>query len=289
MYSLFGLSENVKTLYTLAYRHSQAPIKSATDLQNAFGQFLKSFQPGVQRLPPGMLFTNDPGTDHSLASLFVLDPLRMDRGQTTMIGEPYPPLEKQRRVEIVRAALEHLRERQPNLYLLFTLAINVVFFYDSTRAIGGSTSNGLGVIWLVGGDHFTVYDYAELLLHELTHSLLNIDEARYGHYDYIIAQRPESYAISAIMKVPRPIHKVVHTIVVSTELVLARRSFLPQRSEVTVHLSTDEIESNARDALNSVMQLSNLTKCVTPRILAILEACRAALDGDTLSLKEATQ
>jgi hypothetical protein len=192
---------------------------------------------------------------------------------------------------LARGALAELLDEDPRLSALFDLAIHSIFISktkvtpNGLGSHGGSASGSVGIIWLSMQDSLTEMDIKELFVHELTHHLLFIDELVHLHFEYEKMSREENFAFSAILNRIRPLDKVVHSIVVATEIVLARRSgLLDERAATTVHPSTDKMLRDVVQACDSVFALSNLDELLRPRGHELVERCRATCS----SLIEAT-
>jgi hypothetical protein len=191
------------------------------------------------------------------------------QNQAAMIGKTTEIEKKKNQIKNIKRAIDKFSTLCEEHCGIFELVINYIIFRDSNHAAGGSTSYGIGVLWLNLRDHLTVYDIIELLIHESTHNLLFIDEIRYSHYNYNLVALEENYAISSILKSKRPLDKVIHSIIVATELVLARRNFLGEL-DITVHPKSFELEKNIITSIDSVLALPKYRDLVTNRVDALI-------------------
>lgn len=97
---------------------------------------------------------------------------------------------------------------------------------------------------------------------------------------------PESWARSALLKVPRPVDKVIHSIIVATEIVMFSERFLGHPATPLVHPPTPKILTQIAAPLQSVQDMIDsharlgLTP-ITARVSALLQGVRdvLALDG----------
>ena len=156
-------------------------------------------------------------------------------------------------------------------------------FFRKTRknafgqaSFGGSSSTAIGAIWISGIGEPSRYDVAEFLLHELTHHLLFVSERCTAQFNYREMVKETNFAQSAILHRRRPLDKVVHSIVVSTEILLARDSFLPPQN-IRVHPESSQLRRQTQVAIESVFQLTNLEQIVTPWTIQLLNDCRRAV------------
>jgi hypothetical protein len=117
---------------------------------------------------------------------------------------------------------------------------------------------------------------AEFLVHELTHHLLFISERCVAQFYYKEMIKEENFAQSAILNRRRPLDKVVHSIVVSTEILLARQTFLPPK-QIHIHPESEVICSQTEIAIDSVLQSKNLDRVVTPWTKRLLSACQSVI------------
>lgn len=152
-------------------------------------------------------------------------------------------------------------------------------------AFGGSSSGGIGVIWISGYGELDQNSIAELLLHELTHHQLFIDECCHAHYDLAEIIKPENFSISAILNKRRPLDKVVHSIIVATEILLARSRFLRQQ-ETKLHGHSEVLMNKTVTAIGETMGMPNINKLLTERtreMLARALSCLKGLDSPLLA------
>jgi hypothetical protein len=124
-------------------------------------------------------------------------------------------------------------------------------------------------------------------VHELTHHALFIDEHRYGHYDYPVILAPETWAQSALLKTPRPLDKVIHSIIVATEIVMFREQCLGHPAAPLVHPPTAKICTQISQSLDSVEdQIAAQTRQgvnpVSARVRDLLSQVRDIVTSDRI-------
>jgi hypothetical protein len=171
-----------------------------------------------------------------------------------------------------------LHSSEPATAAAFELVIDTVFVPSHVREFGSETlSSALGVMWLHALPGWRDGDICELLIHELTHTLLFIDERRYGHYrDTKAMMASENHVASAIRTEPRPLYASLHSVVVACEL-LAWRQRVGDATAVDpkAHPPSALLRSNVRSALESIFALGRLEDLATPRACELLAACHA--------------
>lgn len=84
-----------------------------------------------------------------------------------------------------------------------------------------------------------------------------IDEIRYSHYNYGAIVDKSTWARSAILNVPRPLDKVLHSVVVATEILLLREQCLGHPIRPAVHPPTQIMVCQLLDALSSMEEILN--------------------------------
>jgi hypothetical protein len=137
----------------------------------------------------------------------------------------------------------------------------------------------VGTIWLSLHKKLPTIDLMELLVHEFTHNLLLIDEINTRHYNYDLIAKEENFARSAILRRSRPLDRVIHSIVVATELVLARDKYLGHAKRPVIHRKTTELIADTIAAIKGVRALPNLDQLITPHLNQLIGKCFVACKG----------
>lgn len=192
--------------------------------------------------------------------------------------------EMQQRVRLARNELKRLH---PEFYGIHEFAVHSVFFSHSNQ-IGGrvcnaaSSSNSIGVIFLNADLRLSVNDLMELLVHETTHTLIFIDELCNPQFDYEYLLNPSYFAKSAILNKPRPLDKVVHSIVVAIQVSCfrIRASGEYNMDELHAHPSSSTLMKQTLDAINDVKSMPNskASKVMTPHTLRLIDKCQAKME-----------
>lgn len=102
---------------------------------------------------------------------------------------------------------------------------------------------------------YSLHDMVEILVHEMTHHAMFIDEVRHVHYSYSAITDKSTWARSAILNVPRPLDKVLHSTVVSTEVLLMRANYIGHPMMSKVHPPTNIMLTQLNDAIASTEQI----------------------------------
>lgn len=281
-----GIEEVIRNAYLFS-RSTQPnePLPDLSTLRVGYRRALEQYQPYMPvnfSLDP---FINSQEQEEALVEAYTerkdnpLDDMNQD---SIMSAQPDTEINKSRKQALCRSARQLLCELDEPLAIAFDLVVHSVIFRESAAfsggrsARGGSTGGAIGLVW-VGtiGDSVTVYDMVELLIHELVHHCLFVDELCRPHFDYTLIADQKYWSQSAILNKPRPIDKTVHSIVVSTELLKFRnRSVRPGTTPApSVHPSDDILLAQTQTACKSLLKLKDLHLVAAPRILSLIEAC----------------
>lgn len=174
-------------------------------------------------------------------------------------------------MQAVTAAIEHLGKVNAGLRRVFDLAIHTVFYHRSRHSGGGSISSAPGVIWCSNRRTWSPTDMAEFLIHELTHNLLFLDERRHEHYvNPQLLSDPAAFAVSVVLKRPRPLDRAFHSLVVASE-VLSFRQENGEPNAPLVHPSTYDLLCASRSTIEGIRAVLARNPLVTPRFMEVLE------------------
>lgn len=199
--------------------------------------------------------------------------------QEDVLGSLYPPCVFRDKKTFASLALIELLSLSDDLKFIFALTIHSIFIQSSKPdkgilgSYGGSSSGSIGTIWLSVIDKIEKIDLMEMYVHELTHHLLFIDELNHPQFNYREIISPENFALSAILKKKRPLDKVVHSIVVGTELLCARYKYLNNHLPTLVHPSTKQLQLDTIAAIKSVCELRNIDDLITRHMREIVNEC----------------
>ncbi|WP_123957872.1 aKG-HExxH-type peptide beta-hydroxylase [Cupriavidus necator] len=120
-----------------------------------------------------------------------------DKAQSIVIKQSKDTEVNEKR-HLLGRALKELSLYSREHRALFDTIITDIFILPSDIARAGSTSAALGVIWANPRVQYTLHDVIEILVHELSHHTMFIDELRYSHYDYESIIDRSTWATSAI-------------------------------------------------------------------------------------------
>lgn len=221
MYGSYGIETCVQAIYALSepFVESSESIQTMSDLKPAYVRFLQSIHSQFP-IDNSEVVVRDRDRIMQFSAAFnssLIDDLQQEK----MIGGLYDAAILEKNVELVERSLAELNRLNPELSELFQLAVHAVILCGSgqnqegRRAHGGTSNRCIGVIWLNIHPGLSVENIIEMLIHELTHTLVFLDELIHAHFNYYTIGKEQYWALSSILKKTRPMDKVVHSIVVS--------------------------------------------------------------------------
>jgi hypothetical protein len=289
MYGTYGIEANLKTIYALCspFVQNDESIETMVDLKPAYIRFLRSIHPEFP-IENGEIVVNDPLRIAAFGNAFrasLIDDLQQER----MIGDLYEEKLFIQNALHLEKGLSALRKLDPVLGELFDLAVHAIVLCGSgknqegRRAHGGTSNRCIGVIWLNINPDVSIENIVEMLVHELTHTLVFLDELSTAHFNYSTIGHEEFWALSSILKRKRPMDKVIHSIVVSTEILHARMTYLQIESESSlIHPRTEDLVASTRAAISSVLNHPRIEGVCGPRAIEIVKFAKDFLDQNFL-------
>lgn len=248
MLRTIGIKRNIENLFALSQPYIIDRDHSYLGLKKAYKKFLHQIQPSV---PVSSLdtieFIKDIPRAREMIALFA-EKSRLD--DFDRIFSDSLQLQNEQ-LDVARWHLQKLKEVDEQLFSLFSLAINILFIGPSELASGGSSSGAIGCIWINSRPTWEPQDFMEFFVHEMTHNLVFLDEYRYHHYEnYSGMFLEENYAMSAILAKKRPLDKVFHSILVSTEVLLTRKDILGHPESPKLHPPTSIMLDKAFESID---------------------------------------
>lgn len=270
-----GMKRNIESFFLLSQPYIQDSNTSFLGLKKAYKKFLHHIQPSV---PISSLdeieFLTDTSRTKKMISLFA-EKSRLDDFDRIFLDNSQFQNEQ---LIVAERHLQKLKEVDEQLFSLFSLVINIIFSGPSELASGGSSSGAIGCIWINPRLTWDSQDFLEFFIHEMTHNLVFLDEYRYHHYEnYTGMFLEENYAMSAILAKKRPLDKVFHSILVSTEVLLARQNLLGHPESPKLHPPTSIMLDKAFESIDYVEKNSMVYSLLTPRGEELIKTCKEHL------------
>jgi len=274
----FGFESQIDNILTLIGTIDFKGVKKITTLKEVQSEYHSLIQKMQRRTPGGTPGTVNVITDFekakTLRPLFVNNSLLDDKMQADVITETKDDETSDKKALILRA-IHELGIYSEVHKALFDTLITDIFILPSSRAKAGSTSQAIGVIWANPKTTYSLHDMVEILVHEMTHHAMFIDELRYVHYSYSDVMDKSTWARSAILNVPRPLDKVLHSAVVATEILLMRANYIGHPVLSKVHPPTNIMLTQLKDAIAStekvLLQYKGAEKVLTDRANEIFD------------------
>jgi hypothetical protein len=275
MYFLSGPAKNLETIVVLATPYLPADQRvDQVSTKRAYGRYLAAYQPSVPRSSHSALeFVRDEHQVARLAELFGFDEAAaLARAAAQDRGAEHRSMPDWK-LGMLHRASDDLRSFDPTLASLFSLAIDLVFSTAGNTPPGGSmtTPRAVGVVWVQPRPTWASEDVIEAYVHELTHTLLMLDEHRHQHYrNYRLLDDERNFAASSIRAERRPLFAAIHSIVVAAELLSLRDRCHGHNRQFRLHPSSAVLRRQAIQAVESVRALPNLDDLITPRLSFLL-------------------
>lgn len=275
MLSIKGPEEVIKNIITISKPYLIAPINQNT-LRNAYRTFLKNAQPEVpQGNSPEISFLWEKQDIKNLLKIFEEESVLDDFDEVfsgTNANDGFHS------IKLIKDALEQMKNLNSNYSNIINLAIHTIFAAPSQLAGGGSTSAAIGCIWVDARKHWATHDILEFLVHETTHNLIFINELCNQHYnDYDEIVKKENFSWSAILNKPRPMDKVFHSILVSTEVLLFRNSYIGHPENSCLHPPSHIMLEQTQNSINYIKKSDALSGLLTDIAKELLETCEENL------------
>jgi hypothetical protein len=228
----------------------------AESLARAYRDYLGELQPGVPcPAPEDGRILDDPDAVRRLAEIF---------------GVGLPEACPEWKLDLFEDARRRLRAAEPQLASLFELVVTGVF---STPGPAGSMTTGeaIGIVWISPRPSWNVSDVVEAYVHELSHTLITLDELCYRHYrDHAALSRHENFIQSAIRRERRPLGAAAHSIIVAEEVLSLREHVLGGDEGGHLHPPSRVLSDQGLEAAAAALRSPAVERLATPRLMELL-------------------
>lgn len=267
MYSLVGtraIMENVVVLTSAG----GSPPQSLGDLRTAYRERVSSAPYDREGTPGEPQFIGDGDALTRLVRGFPL---------TRRGGDEVSPAPEWR-MAMVRDGWLQLREQDETLGAIAATVVDTVFVTGANWTGSMSETGHVGTLWIMPGQNWQSEEVVEAYLHELTHTLLFLDERRYGHF---LPAASEVRVRSAIRRDVREYPAVVHSALVAAELLAWRNHRQTADSACSrLHGPTAELTARARNAHAQVLEEDRNQNLLTPRMRELIEQAGERIHAD---------
>lgn len=248
-------------------------------LRQAYLAYLKWLQPSISRWAGATtLLVDDRALEDCLIRGFYnespLDDLARYRDVEYFQNGPELRVEISADVDYVRDMIFAFAQIDRPFWRAFGIFVNYVFCPRSAYSRGGSDSGAIGAVFLAGPQSYSVHDLYETIVHEFTHTVMFMDELSRPHYvSEALLPHSENFAKAVISELQRPLDKVLHSVVVCTEVLLHRTHTLGSEHVTAIHPQTQELSRRVLASIESMLGLPNREDLLTPHAFWLLERC----------------
>ncbi|MCA1054943.1 hypothetical protein LCM10_08095 [Rossellomorea aquimaris] len=269
MITLAGYEDILTTIYKLGYPYlnSDAPtykdIKSALQSHNGLMNEKIIYR---NELEPDILESDD-------------DSL-VNRKRAGLLLEEFDLIEENGRHQTnqfdgknrVQMALQYIKSNDSQLADIFQMVVDTILLTrDVTIPGSASAANALGMIWIQPAESWTDMDVVESLVHEMVHILTYLDEQCYGHYTNSVKINDEiTWVPSAIRSEKRPVHMVVHSIIVAVEILSLRKRLGIKDEDIKIHGSTSILLNRTKLSITALRENPESWNLLTTRMQELI-------------------
>jgi len=280
MYHLLGLEENLKAVAQASKQYMDGSDYSFPAVKKAFFSFTTALQPN---LPPpsssdGVHLVDNIELTKQLAEFFMEDSVLNDTEQQSqlIVDNIVDDDDWRRKIALLTQALSLYKALLNEHYQLFILLFSYIFIARSEEIGGGTTSAALGILHVDPRKKWTTSDLIEVFVHETAHQLIFLDEYRFRHYhDRQLLADPDTYALSAVLCVNRPLDKVFHSLIVNYEILAYREKYGKHGASQAVHPCSPQLLQQMQDTINSIEDVVSRKDLLTERSLSHLKTIQS--------------
>lgn len=285
MYRVLGPSPLYELLQHLLepWLDTGAPVLE--DWAMAYARLLHAISPKVPSQPgPGIEFVMDESIEKCLVEAFynpsTLDDLPFYRDSTYFDVDPEMRKCGHLEAHDVAARIKGFFGIDPGFWALFQFLVTFIMCPTTRFATGGTDSAAIGAIFISQPNTYSDHDLYELLIHEFTHTAMFLDELVRPHYgDEALLPDPKNYGLAAISGLYRPLDKVLHSLVVSTEVLLHRHEVIGHPADSRIHPPSPVLREGALRAADSLLSLAGRDQLLGSRGLWLTHRCADLIDS----------
>lgn len=250
MYFLLGINEPLQNIMVLAKPYlSHENLISMSMLKKGYLKFLNNLQTEVDynEVSTAIEFITNDVDRKRISKLFHIEVKGSLNDEINMIYKK------------MNYALQKIKLLDNELYQLLMLS-TVKIFTSGSNFYGSQTiSSAIGVVAIEPSPKWTTNDFIEAIIHENTHTLLFLDECRFGHiHDEELVR--EVKALTAVNNLDGSLKQVIHSIIVAAEILLLRKKLLGYPEIPCLHPHTSILIENSKKSLCSLEGITDKYK-----------------------------
>jgi hypothetical protein len=277
--SICNFERVAKSVYALSGNiHGGREVRDVQDLVYSWRVFLGRTYNGFRARNSNDILVWDAQEEEELSAAFGSTDANGNPDQERgILGDAYPASVRKEKLELVAKAIGSLKTSAPHYSEILELCVHSIIVRDANgvggpKAHSSSGADSVGIIWLSCLDGVTELDLQELLIHELVHQLLFIEDYLYQEFDYDRMSEIGNFGLTAISLTPRPLDIAIHSLVVASELLIARDRWIGEPETPTVHPKSASIRETIVKSRDSIYACRDADELITPYISELLRS-----------------
>lgn len=276
MYRFLGSDGIFEVALRLASPGVAPGALSAAELKLRLSQAVHAYQPQFPaQTRYGVELVCDEAFENLLISGFleesVLDDLPRYRDPMYFSNGPAMRAGIRQEIAYVDECLQQFQAMDPGFWDAFAVFVQYVMCPYSRYSRGGSDSAVRGTLFFSAPRQYSALDLYELLVHEFTHTAMFVDELTQPHYTGIDAvAQPDNFCLASITRLRRPMDKVLHSLVISAEILLHRDAVLGHEGHTAIHPATPRLVEGMLNTAASIRALPDPAAVLTEHGLALV-------------------
>jgi hypothetical protein len=269
MITLVGYEDILTTIYKLSFPYIDSNSPTYKDIKAALHCHNDLVNENViynKKSEPDILLSDDAFIDNKKRAELLLK--EFDLKEETIPNNSY----RIDNLNRLRMGLNYLKSNDGQLADIFTLVVDTILLTKNVKIPGSASApNALGMIWIQPSEPWTNMDIVESLVHEMTHILTYLDEQCYGHY--INSKKIDdeiTWVPSAIRSEKRPVHMVVHSIIVAVEILSLRNRLRIKDEDISIHGSTSSLLNKTKLSITALKENPEGWSLLTDRMQRLI-------------------
>ncbi|MFK7824301.1 MAG: hypothetical protein AB8G05_09095 [Oligoflexales bacterium] len=168
-----------------------------------------------------------------------------------------------------------LSKRSVDIHQTFSFLVRYIIIHSMQQYTKGTTEDSLGLVIINGQDHLEKEDYIELMVHQMNHMIMFLDDKLNPQVSNENKCLPITLPINTAAGTrSMSFYVLLHSFMVGVEVLLFRKKFATESFHGAFHGSTSQLTSRCMHAFHL---LADKRDYLLPRGVWILEAYREQL------------